>query len=370
MARPYILYGWHLSYFTGKARCYLKYKGLPFVDQEVSLYTLAWRIPRKTGVQVMPVLRTPADEWIQDTHLIIDRIEAEVPERSVIPDAPWQRWLAYLLEAWADEWWVPIAMHTRWSYPENYALFQHDAGRALLPGFPRFVQRKAVDRIARYLRSMLPAVGIRPEQNAVLEAWAHAMMAQLDTHFAAHSYLLGGRPTLADFGLVGTMYGHLGRDPWPKREMVARYPHLRAWIERMAAPPDRRMGALFPDDEIPPTLLPIVRQVVHECVPWFDGIAAEITRLQAERPGRFPPGKPLHRRLGDITLRTGQGDFKRAALPFTLWLAQRPREAFAAMDAAGQGRVRAQLQTLGGEALLDRPWPALQRHGLGAALAA
>lgn len=369
MARPYILYGWHLSYFTGKARCYLKYKGLPFIDQEVDLLTLAWRIPRRTGVRVMPVLRTPADEWIQDTHLIIDRIEAEVPERSVIPDTPWQRWLAYLLEAWADEWWVPIAMHTRWSYPENYALFQHDAGRALLPGFPRVVQRKAVDRIAGYLRSMLPAVGIRPEQNAVLEAWAHAMMAQLDTHFAAHSYLMGGRPTLADFGLVGTMYGHLGRDPWPKREMVARYPHLRAWIDRMAAPPERRMGALFPGDEIPPTLEPIVQQVLAECQPWFAGTAGEVSRLVREHPERFPPGKPLPRKLGDITLRTAQGSFQRAALPFTLWLAQRPRDAYDAMDASGQARVRQQLQARGGLDLLDGDWPRLERHGLGATLA-
>lgn len=369
MARPYVLYGWHLSYFAGKARCYLKYKRLPFVDQEVNLPTLMWRIPRKTGVRVMPVLRTPGNEWIQDTHLIIERIEGEIPERSVIPDTPWQRWLAYLLEAWADEWWMPIAMHTRWSYPENYALFQHDAGRALLPGFPRFLQHKAVDPVARHLRAMLPAVGVRPEQNAVLEAWAHAMMAQLDTHFAAHNYLLGDRATLSDFGLVGTMYGHLGRDPWPQREMVARYPHLRAWIERMANPQDQPMGTLFPDDEVPPTLEPILRQILGECVPWFDGIANEIFRVMAERPERFGPGKALPRKLGDQVLSTAQGSFRRAALPFTLWLAQRTRQVFEGLDPAGQQRVYAQLAKRGGLGLLEHDWPRLRKQGLGAALA-
>ena len=369
MPRTHILYGWHLSYFAGKARCYLKYKGLPFIDQEVNLPTLMWRIPRKTGVRVMPVLRTPGNEWIQDTHLIIERIEAEIRERSVIPDTPWQRWLAYLLEAWADEWWMPVAMHTRWSYPENFALFQHDAGRALLPGFPRFIQNKAVDPVARHLRAMLPAVGIRPEQNAVLEAWAHATMALLDTHFAAHSYLLGGRPTLADFGLVGTMYGHLGRDPWPQREMVSRYPHLRAWIDRMANPADRRMGPLYPDDEVPPTLEPLLQQVLGECVPWFDGIADEIRRVAAERPDRFGHGKPLPRKLGDQVLQTAQGSFPRAALPFTLWLAQRTREVFAGLDPAGQQRVYAQLTQRGGLGLLEHDWPRLRKQGLGAALA-
>jgi len=40
MSKPFILYGWHLSYFSGKARCYLKYKGIPFVEGPLNLYTL------------------------------------------------------------------------------------------------------------------------------------------------------------------------------------------------------------------------------------------------------------------------------------------------------------------------------------------
>ena len=32
MPRPYVMYGWHLSYFAGKLRCYLKYKRIPFID--------------------------------------------------------------------------------------------------------------------------------------------------------------------------------------------------------------------------------------------------------------------------------------------------------------------------------------------------
>lgn len=384
---PFTLYGWHLSYFAGKLRCYLQHKRIPFTDQAVNLPTLMWRIPRKTGVRVMPVLRSPAGEWLQDTSEIIDRLEREFPERPVLPETPWQRWLCHLLEAWGDEWWMPIAMHTRWSYPENYPLFERDAGSALLPGFPRFLQARAVAHVAGYLRGALPAVGIRPENYAVLETWAHAMMAKLDAHFAAHSYLLGGRPTLADFSLMGTMYGHLGRDPWPRREMVGRYPHLRAWIDRMATPTDARFGPngaapsrssdrygpLFAGDEIPPTLVPIVQQVVGECLPWFDAIAGEVQRVVQKNPGRFPPGRRLPRVLGDVALRTAEGTFHRAAMPYTLWMAQRAQHAFRDLDATGQARVRGQLRALGSadtEALLDRAWPALARHGLGATLAA
>ena len=70
--KQYTLYGWHLSYFTGKVLCYLRYKQAPFVLQPVNLYTLTQRIKRETGAVVMPVMLTPQGEWIQDSSVIID----------------------------------------------------------------------------------------------------------------------------------------------------------------------------------------------------------------------------------------------------------------------------------------------------------
>jgi glutathione S-transferase len=87
---PYILYGWHLSYFTGKARCYLRYKKIPFIEKPVDFYTLTRRIKRHTGAVVMPVVVTPEGEWLQDTSLIIDRLEERFPAKSVVPMRPIQ----------------------------------------------------------------------------------------------------------------------------------------------------------------------------------------------------------------------------------------------------------------------------------------
>ena len=136
MARPLILYGWQLSYYTAKVRSYLRYKRMPFDDRPVDLLTLAWRIKRKTGEVVMPVLVTPEGEWLQDSSVIIDRLDALQPEPSITPPTAVQRFVSSLMEAWGDEWWVPTAMHTRWSYPENRALFVREAGQSLLPRFP------------------------------------------------------------------------------------------------------------------------------------------------------------------------------------------------------------------------------------------
>jgi glutathione S-transferase len=361
MSRPFILYGWHLSYFAGKVRCYLRYKGIPFVDQDVDLFTLTQRIRRKTGEVVMPVLRTPQNQWIQDSSEIIDRMEAAFPARPVVPPTPVQKFAAYLLEAWGDEWWIPVAMHTRWSYPENYALFEREAGAHLLPHFPKVLQRKAVAHVAHTLRSMLPRVGVRPEQFDLLNDWTARMCDLLDAHFSQMPYLLGGRPTLADFGLVGTMYGHLGRDPWPQREIIAPRKHLRAWIDRMALPPEAVAdGDLWPGDAIAPTLEPVFRVIFAECIPLIEGIAHQVRALLPT----WPAGKPLPRSLSDVEIPVGSDVFRRAALPYTLWMVQRTLAVYHAMPAAEQGRVADWLRSLGGERLLALDVPPLRRHGL------
>jgi glutathione S-transferase len=358
----YTLYGWHLSYFTGKAMCYLRYKQVTFELKPVDLVTLMWRIKRKTGAAVMPVLVTPEGEWIHDTSRIIDHIETRWPERSVHPVTPVQRFASYLMEAWGDEWWVPMAMHTRWTYPENYALFEREAGKALLPFMPAWAQRRAVQLVATKLRGMLHAVGVRPEQFAVMDTWMHEMLDLLDAHFEHQPFLFGDCPQLGDFGLIGTMYGHLGRDPWPARELVAPRPHLRAWIDRMSEPQSLAFGSrnLLPHDEIALTLMPVFKAIAREFVPLLDGINEQVKSIQSV----WPQGKPLPRRLGDVEVPMGQGVLRRAALPFSLWMAQRTLDAFEAMNAQEQLQVRQWLVAIGGERLLALQIPRLKMHGV------
>ncbi|MBF7730484.1 glutathione S-transferase family protein [Pseudomonas sp. N040] len=368
MHKPFVHYGWHLSYFSGKTRCYLTYKGIPFEDNQVNLYNLMVRNKRKTGVVVMPILRTPENEWLHDTSLIIDRLEARFPQAPVIPQTPLQRSVAYLLEAWGDEWWIPIAMHTRWSYPENYALWEQDAGPALLPHFPKFLQRRIAAFPAGKMRVMLHAVGVRPEQAQLMNDWTANMLDHLDRHFAEHPYLLGGHPTLADFGLVGSMYGHLGRDPWPARELVAPRRHLRAWIDRMASPPapGTAQQPLLADDRIADTLLPVLHSVFSEFVPMLEAILAQVNRLLPT----YPAGKPLPRSLGEIEIPMAGQTFRRNALPYSLWMAQRVLDGYRNLPPAQQDTVGNWLREHGGSRLLELDLPRLRMAGLRVALEA
>ncbi len=355
------LYGWHLSYFTGKVLCYLRYKQIPFVDQPVSLLTLTRRIKRKTGAAVMPVLCTPEGEWIQDSSIIMDRMEAVYPHHPVEPSTPVQRFASSLMEAWGDEWWIPMAMHTRWTYPENYALFEKEAGHGLLPHFPGFVQRRAVAYVARTLRGYLPSVGVRPEQYALMDSWMAQMLDLLDAHFEQHPYLFGGRPGVGDFGLVGSMYGHLGRDPWPARMLIAPRPHLRAWIDRMAHPVQTKgHDGWLADDRIAPTLEAIFRIIFKEFLPMLEGINRQV---QAALPGLIP-GKALPRGLDDVEMPMGDGRFRRIAMPYTLWMAQRTLDVYRTTHPYGQAQVRDWLASVGGSDFLELNIPRLRRNGL------
>ena len=362
MSTSYTLYGWHLSYFTGKALCYLRYKQAPFEHKAVDMFTLMRRIKRKTGAAVMPVMVTPEGEWINDTSRIIDHVEIRIADRSVHPATPVQRFASYLMEAWGDEWWIPMAMHTRWTYPENYALFEREAGSALLPFLPGFAQRRAVKVVAGKLRGMLHSVGVRPGQFALMDAWMGDMLDLLDAHFAQHRFLFGERPTLGDFGLVGSMYGHLGRDPWPARELVAPRRHLRAWIDRMAEPSHgaASLPALLANDQIAPTLAPVFQAIAREFVPLLEGINAQVKAKLVD----WPAGKTLPRSLADVEMPMGQGLFRRAAIPYTLWMAQRTLDAYRAMNPLEQALVRDWLASVGGERLLALDIPRLRLQGV------
>src|ERR1044071_124917 len=102
----YLLYAWPLSYYSGKARAYLRYKAIPHVEKPVRMWTYK-TIKQRSGAHVMPVVVTPEGEWLQDTSFIMDRLEQRFPEAPVLPATPRQKLAALILEAWGDEFWIP-----------------------------------------------------------------------------------------------------------------------------------------------------------------------------------------------------------------------------------------------------------------------
>ena len=106
------LYGSKISYYTGKLEAYLRYKGLAY--QRVSPYRNQKTIRKNVGAMQLPIVERADGRWMSDTTPILLQLESEHPRPSILPASPPLRFIALLMEDYADEWlWRP-AMHYRW----------------------------------------------------------------------------------------------------------------------------------------------------------------------------------------------------------------------------------------------------------------
>lgn len=362
--KSYTLLGWDISWFSGKVRSYLRHKRIPWRERPMSAIEFSFHAPRRTGAAAMPVLITPEGRWVQDSSVIIDFLESRFPQDGIIPATPVLRFVAYLLEIWGDEFWIPVGLHTRWSHRENYPRFEREAGANLLPHAPRFVQKRAAAWAAGKMQDHLRSVGIVPAQVALLDRWTEDMLDLLERHFAVCPWLLGERVSLADFGLIGPLYAHLGTDPWPQRELIACRPHVQAWIERMMNPP-AAAGAFPEDDRVPETLLPVVAAALHEMLPWVQATLAEVQHFQAEHPGT----RRIPRKLGTVEYPFGASRYRRDALPYVLWMVQRMQQVMRQLPAPQQAALREFLKDMDATQWLDIRLPHIERTGLSIAVA-
>jgi len=355
--------GVHLSLYSGKTRSYLLHKGIPFVERGTNPWEYYVTFRRHGLAHAVPVVITPQGEWLQDTSVILDTLERRFPQRPILPATPVLRFASYLFELWGDEFWLPHAMHARWAHDENLPLFVRDVGDALLPGFPRRLREAIGRRHARLMRSHPHNLGATPAMSPVLDRFLQIHLDALDRHFAAHRFLFGGRPSLGDFGLIAPLYAHLGRDPWPKRELIAPRVHLKAWIERMFEPASAANGEFWTEDRLPATLLPALRSIFDELLPFLAGCATELRRTPV-----LPANTHRARRfLGPIDYPMAGGTHRRPALSYPVWMAQRLLAAFRAMAPDEQRAVRQWLRGVGDEGVLALDLPPVVRAGLAAA---
>ncbi|NQX89056.1 MAG: glutathione S-transferase, partial [Halioglobus sp.] len=301
MAIDYIVYGGDHSLFTGKVRAYMRFKNLNWAEHTATRKVYRKRIIPAIGAPIVPVLATADGEYVQDTTDIIDFLEARHPQASVYPSAPRQRLVALLFELFGDEWLVIPAMHYRWSVLDQQRDFiLSEFGRMSDPE-ASFVEQIAIgERTSRVFADMLPALGVTQSTIPGIEAEYLRILDLLDVHFSCHDFLLGSRPCIGDYGLMGPLYAHLGRDPVPKALMQARAPNVFAWVERMNAPKPLA-GEFLPDDSVPDTLLPILESQCRDQLPdVLDVIQHNSAWLSANPGGSIPRFLGMHPfRFGD-----------------------------------------------------------------------
>ncbi len=406
----YRLFSWEHSYFSGKARAYLRYKqrmgglGPGFEDILATPELILGLLTQKSGSGAVPQLEAPDGTWVQDTSEIIDFIEARPPEPVVSPDpatSPRQAVVSYLIELLADEWMVVPGFWERWYFSEDGRSPSHRGaneqtwGAVFGAGQPGDARRAAAamlfekafgishsrtDPIGVY--GGLVHLGVTEKTEMAWQASQHRILGILEAHFSVHDYVLGGRPSLGDFALMGPLYAHLYRDAVSGFALRTHFPLVCEWVERTngegalnARTYDQKLyslgpdGALvgrpansdgadwLPDDTIPETLLPVVAVFFEEMWPVLVSAMERLTAFiasDAHEPGGELPGKTFFAdpSFGDI--QTGDGPLtheyslgevtgRRMVVPYQMWMLGRLH---AVLEAAECAAVEAMLEEI------------------------
>ena len=326
MIPAYKLYGAAISLYTGKVRAYLRYRNVPFVEESGSP-----EIFERVGFRMIPVLRTPDDELIQDTTVIINHFEAAGGEASVYPDGPVQRLIALLFEVYGDEWLVIPAMHYRWAYNLDFIL--EAFGKTVNALASPEEQRERGAKISAPFRGSLPMLGITDDTVAGVESDYETMLRGLNDHFAKHQFLLGSRPSIGDYGLMGPLYAHNYRDPWSGDHMRRIAPNVARWVGSMNTPAPNS-GSFLPNDEIPETLLPLLEGMFAEAMPTLmASLEANAVWIEAN-----PDTEELPRGVGEHEFTIGGKRGTRMIRSYSQWMLQRPLDDYQAL--AGDDRER------------------------------
>lgn len=358
MPEPAItLYAAEVSLFSGKARAYLRYKGIPFREELPT-----WRVVREvlvpnTGLAMVPVVRTVDGRFVQDTSEIIDHFEASHPEPAVVPVTPRQHVVSHLLELYADEWLVLPAMRYRWRMGHLRYVARAFGGLSM-PDAPRWLHGLLGLPMAAYFGvGHVPVLGLGPRMRRAVDRMYPAFLASFEAHLAVHPYVLGGRPTLADFGLYGPLYAHLYCDSRSHDEMKEQAPRVADWVRRMTDPSPDAMGAVLADDEVPTTLEPLLRDLFRHQWPVVLDTWHRIDAYLSERPGQ----RRLPRFVGRHAFELEGVRGRRSVHTYTAWMSQRAMRAREALTPDD----RAWLDRLGGASFLAfRPSRELLRdHG-------
>jgi len=262
------LLGLEASPYTMKVKSYLTYKGLPFDWITRSMANEAL-FQKHAKVQLIPLLFFPDGQTMQDSTLIIERIERDTGGNSIHPEDKALWFLSCLFEEFGDEWCNKLMFFQRWFYPADAKATGARLARDRLEG--KWYRALAKPVIAHLMvRRMVPRLvysGGNDTNIPQLKQSFENLVALLDAHFQARPYLLGGRPCFGDFGLWCNLY-EAWTDPTAKAHIETHAPHLVGYIRRMLAPsaegPFEPLGALLP------TLTPVLAQeMATRFLPWM-----------------------------------------------------------------------------------------------------
>jgi len=346
MTQTCTLYAITHSLYSGRARAYLIKHGIPFRELSSGHESFRADVVPRGKLATVPTLVTAQGEVIRDGAAIIEHFEAAAG-RPCRPPGPRQRIVSALFDVIGAEGLLRPAMHYRWNFPEdNLDFLRYHFFHSQRDGPQR---AEKTGHMMDKMRHAAQVFGVTDQSRASVEALYLAFLDALDAHFEHYPYLLGWRPCIGDFGLLAPLYAHLGRDPYPARLMQQRTPRVYRWVERMNRPDQDAPeyfdagGDFLPDDDVPGTVLDVLRVLAEDFVPETRAAAETINQWLADnRPGQ---GAAAERILGMAEFSLRDGPITAAAQPYRFYLLQRVQDTYKTLDTSDRAAVGDMLDT-------------------------
>jgi len=340
MHEPWAVYGVDLSYYTGKVEAILRAKG---VQYERHNHTIAERRRTVSAVRIahMPIIERADGSFMSDSTLIHRWLEAHHPGPALSPVDPAARFAARLIEDWGDEhWWRP-AMAWRWLYSESRTVA---SGRIVDQAMadmrlPRFI-KKLIIRARQYINYVyLDGVRTKAHRKAVEDHYLE-LLDVLEPILKSHPFIMGDRPTEADFGMFAPLFRHFFGDVKTGPIMQDRAPNVMLWCARLWAITPEQIEQAAPVTAIPGDLGPVFDMITRDYLPYLTANAKAVAAGDKD------------------TVHKMQGlEWREPTKPFRLWCLSELHKEYDALSSSGRHKME---EVLGKDAIthLTTPLPA------------
>jgi glutathione S-transferase len=228
------------SPYSYKVMTYMNYKSIPYKRVNANMAELEWG-KQVAGQSIVPILLTPDEQVMQDSTPIIEYFEQEFPEKTTVPENNKLAFIMWLIEDFSDEYMPRMQMHTRWGNEQNRHTISHKISRNILYGIPGMQVKDLAPVILNRQSTFNIHLGLESDEaKANMDQQVLDLLAILEQHFEQHQFLLGFKPSVADFALFGPLKIHLYDDPQSNQILETQAPNTVEWLHTIMELGDTR----------------------------------------------------------------------------------------------------------------------------------
>ncbi len=278
----YRVYWDYTSYYSNKLRVFLNYKQVPYRLLQTGFEDYMQKMPELAGVAQIPVVLTPDNRVMHDSTPMMEWFEGEYAARAAVPEDSRLAWLMWLIEEFSDEYMVRVLNRTRWGSDASARTLGARIARRFSRGQPTAVINERAQMLRERQTGNNRVLGLETvEACQNVDQQLLDFLAILDKHLSEYGYLLGDRPSMADFALFGAFWAHGLNDPWSAEILEVNAPQVCNWVQEMAEFGDSRGGLertefgewLQLDQQVPEAFSQLLAFIARTYLPQAKGYA-------------------------------------------------------------------------------------------------